>query len=251
MSRRTGRDRGRLAASAVAVLLAAAGAGAIATGLGGVAAPWDLPSASTTADGGTPASTASPSPDGTPARTEEPSPAEMPPSPADVPPTAPPAAANQALPASVPVRLDVPALGISTPLIRLGKEPDGEVQVPPGEPGSPAGWYTGSASPGQNGSAVILGHVNAIGTPIGVFYRLHELAPGQQVSVVRADGTAAVFAVDRVTAYPKAAFPTIEVYRNADRPEIRLITCSGYEPASGQYVDNVVVYAHLVSTHPA
>jgi sortase (surface protein transpeptidase) len=145
----------------------------------------------------------------------------------------------------------VPSIGVDTPLIQLGKQPDGEVAVPPGAPGSPAGWYTGSVAPGTTGSAVVLGHVNAIGTPIGVFYRLHELAPGAQVTVVREDRTAAVFAVDRTDVYHKSGFPTVEVYRNADRPELRLITCGGYDPASGEYLDNTVVYAHLVSAHPA
>lgn len=154
------------------------------------------------------------------------------------------------LPPSEPARLQAPSIGVDTPLIQLGKQPDGQVSVPPGAPGSPAGWYTGSVTPGASGSAVILGHVNAIGTPIGVFYRLRELAPGDHVTVVREDHTAAVFVVDRTDVYHKSQFPTIEVYRNADRAELRLITCGGYDPASGQYVDNTVVYAHLVSSHP-
>lgn len=162
-----------------------------------------------------------------------------------------PAPSGPVLPASAPVRLQVPAIGVDTPLIALGRQPNGEVAVPPGVPGSPAGWYTGSVTPGTTGSAVILGHVNAIGTPMGVFYRLHQLASGDQVTVTRADHTAAVFAVDRVQTYQKADFPTVEVYRNADRPELRLITCGGYDPAKGEYLDNAVVYAHLTASHPA
>lgn len=242
---RIGRSRGRLAASAAAVILMAAGTATAAAGLGVVHAPWDegatSPTTSATSAMAAPAqSTSAPVPD----------PASYP-TPSVAVPAPPSTASDPVLAASVPGRLQVPAVGIDTPLMRLGKQPDGEVQVPPAEPGSPAGWYTGSPSPGQSGSAVILGHVNAIGTPIGVFYRLHELTAGQQATVVRSDGIAEVFAVDRVETYHKANFPTIDVYRNADRPELRMITCSGYDPASGQFLDNTVVYAHLVATHPS
>lgn len=237
-----GRSRGRLAASAAAVILMAAGTATAAAGLGVVHAPWDEGTASpTTSAIAAPAQSTS---------VAVPDPAS-PPTPSAAVPAPPSAASGPVLASTVPGRLQVPAVGIDTPLMQLGKQPDGEVQVPPVEPGSPAGWYTGSTTPGQTGSAVILGHVNAIGTPIGVFYRLHELTPGEQATVVRADGTAAVFAVDHVDVYHKASFPTIEVYRNADRPELRLITCGGYDPASGQFLDNTVVYAHLVATHPS
>ncbi len=50
---------------------------------------------------------------------------------------------------------------------------------------------------------------------------------------------------------PRATFPAVEVYQNADRPEVRLITCGGYDPATREYLDNTVVYAHLTSSHPA
>ncbi|WP_354157630.1 sortase [Arthrobacter sp. UYCu512] len=86
---------------------------------------------------------------------------------------------------------------------------------------------------------------------VGLFYRLHELTPGQTITVTRSDQVAAVFTVDKVDVYHKAAFPTVEVFRNADRPEVRLITCGGYYFSTGEYLDNTVVYAHLTSTHPA
>jgi len=162
-----------------------------------------------------------------------------------------PAPADTALPASVPVRVEVPSLGVDAALIPLGQQANGEVQTPPGEPGSPGGWYQDSPTPGQTGSAVILGHVNTTNSDIGLFYRLHELTPGQTITITRADHTAAVFTVDKVDVYHKSTFPTVEVYQNADRPEVRLITCGGYDQATREYLDNTVVYAHLTSSHPA
>ncbi|MCB5275320.1 hypothetical protein BJG92_02868 [Arthrobacter sp. SO5] len=231
--------RGRTIASAAAALILAGGITACGSGLqAGGGNPAGAPAATAsagnstqstpTAQAGSAAPTAAP--DGPPA----------------------PAPANPSvLPVSVPVSVDVPAIGVTSPLMQLGKQDNGEVGIPPGEPGSPAGWYNNSPVPGQAGSAIILGHVNSTKGPVGVFYRLHELAAGEEFTVTLADRTASVFTVDRVETYRKASFPTVEVYRNADRPEVRLITCGGYDPATGDYLDNTVVYAHLTASRPA
>ncbi len=230
--------RGRFIASAAAALLLAGGITTI--GLGLHAEP-PSPGATGPAPVSSPATPATTTPAPSPAPTTKPAPRA---------PGRPPAP-DAALPASIPVSVEVPSIGVSSTLLQLGKQANGEVETPPGEPGSPAGWYKNSPTPGQSGSAVILGHVNAINNPVGVFYRLHQLTPGQAITVTRTDHTAAVFTVDKVDTYHKASFPTVDVYKNADRPEIRLITCGGYDPATGQYLDNTVVYAHLTSTHPA
>ncbi|WP_427131539.1 class F sortase [Pseudarthrobacter sp. S9] len=228
--------RGRFVASAAAGLLLAGGLTTI--GLGLHAEPPPQASA-------VPGPVSSPAATGTPTSPAPDTSGQAAPAPAPV------AIPDPVPAASAPLSLDVPSIGVSSPLLELGKQADGEVETPPGEPGSPAGWYRDSPAPGQTGSAVILGHVNSTKNPVGVFYRLHELSPGQDITVRRADHTAAVFTVDSVQIYHKASFPTVEVYRNADRPELRLITCGGYDRATGEYLDNTVVYAHLTSTHPA
>ncbi|GAB3280273.1 hypothetical protein GCM10027449_21150 [Sinomonas notoginsengisoli] len=227
--------RGRTIASAAAALLLAGGITTI--GLGLHAEP---PSPGPTSSVSSPAPAAAPSPDPLATTTPPIAPSAAVPAPPDA-----------ALPASVPVRVEVPSIAVDAPLTPLGKQANGEVQTPSGDPGSPGGWYQDSPTPGQTGSAVVLGHVNTTKSDIGLFYRLHELTPGQTITVTRADHTAAVFTVDKVDVYHKATFPTIEVYRNADRPEVRLITCGGYDRATREYLDNTVVYAHLTSSHPA
>lgn len=155
------------------------------------------------------------------------------------------------LPASTPVALDVPALGLHTDLIQLGLQPDGTLEVPPVQPGSPAGWYRGSPAPGQLGPSVVLGHINSTAGPIGVFYRLHDLGPGNRVTITRADGVVAVFSVDRTEDVRKKKFPTLEVYGDTTRAELRLITCANYDTSTHSWQSNTVVYAHLLSSHPA
>ncbi|MFI0900681.1 class F sortase [Streptomyces sp. NPDC020983] len=171
------------------------------------------------------------------------------------PPTASPTGTHTTAPArpgamarSSPKRLKIPSLGVDTPVVALGLAADGTVQVPPIEPHSPAGWYDGSPAPGQTGPAVLLGHVTVGRYGDGVFRRLDRMRPGDRVQVVRADGSVATFAVERVQTVPKAHFPTRAVYGNVDHPALRLITCGGTKlTGGGGYPDNVIVYASLVA----
>jgi sortase (surface protein transpeptidase) len=118
--------------------------------------------------------------------------------------------------------------------------------VPPA--GYPVGWYDRSPTPGELGPAVLAGHVDWAGEP-GAFYGLRELLAGDEVVVDRADGTTATFHVDRVEEHAKDDFPTDEVYGDIDHAGLRLITCGGsFDEDTGDYEDNVVVFASLVTT---
>jgi LPXTG-site transpeptidase (sortase) family protein len=144
-------------------------------------------------------------------------------------------------PVASPVALIIPAIGVRTPLVRLGLTTSGAMQVPPSA--SVAGWYTGSPRPGAIGSAIIAGHIDSHQGP-GVFYHLSQLRPGNRLYVRRADGTLAVFRVTSVDTYRKDDFPTRSVYGATPDPELRLITCGGsFDPSLGSYLSNVVVYA--------
>jgi len=149
--------------------------------------------------------------------------------------------------ASPPVRIEIPAIGVDAPVMRLGLNTDGTVQVPPLADHNLTGWYDGSVTPGQDGSSVILGHVDNY-TGVSVFYSLKNLRSGNRVTVIRADGSMATFVVDGTQKVAKAAFPTTAVYGNVPYPALRLVTCGGpFDSATGQYLDNIVVYAHLIS----
>lgn len=153
------------------------------------------------------------------------------------------------LPAATPLAVRVPSIGLDTPLIRLGLNPDGTVQVPSGF--NQAGWFTPGPSPGEIGAAVLLGHVDSYHGP-AVFYRLGQLHPGDLILVAREDHTTAPFTVDAVRAYPKTGFPTTTVYGPIDYAGLRLITCGGpFDRTTRSYDDNIVVYAHLTPPPPA
>lgn len=163
--------------------------------------------------------------------------------------TSTPVKTARALERSVPVRLRIPAIGVDTPVIRLGLAPDGTVQVPPVTAHDRAGWYRHSPTPGQVGPSVILGHVTVGAYGDGVFRHLARLRRGDRIEARLENGTAAVFAVGTVRTVAKADFPADDVYGNVDRPELRLITCGG--PRSGDgYLDNVIIFAALNSAGP-
>ncbi|BFO17942.1 hypothetical protein SHKM778_43300 [Streptomyces sp. KM77-8] len=133
----------------------------------------------------------------------------------------------RALGRSVPVGLEIPAIGVDTPVIRLGLAPDRTVEVPPITADDRAGWYRHSPTPGALGPSVILGHVTVGAHGDGVFRHLARLRQGDTITARLENGTAAVFAVEEVRTVAKADFPTDAVYGAVDRPELRLITCGG------------------------
>ncbi|MCZ2805638.1 class F sortase [Modestobacter sp. VKM Ac-2983] len=175
--------------------------------------------------------------------------------PAPSPPGAAPA--DPAVPASVeqvaqPVSVSIPSIEVTSDLLRLGLNDDGTVEVPPLGPDDQAGWYERGPAPGAIGPAVLLGHVDSAEHGPGVFFDLGALQPGDEVEVARADGTVAVFAVDRVERHPKDDFPTIAAYGDTPDAQLRLITCGGdFDASARSYEDNVIAFATLVRTEPA
>ena len=143
-----------------------------------------------------------------------------------------------------PVALTIPAIAVRTPLERLGRTPQGTLQVPVST--TVAGWYTASPRPGEIGSSIIAGHIDSTVGP-GVFFRLRLLRPGALVYVRRSDGTLVVFRVSAERMYPKSRFPTERVYGPTPDAELHLITCGGvFDSVTGSYLNNVVVYANQV-----
>jgi hypothetical protein len=153
--------------------------------------------------------------------------------------------ATSSLGRSEPVELWIPRIEARSSLIPLGLNRDGTVEVPPVEQPMQAGWYSLARTPGEVGPAVILGHVDG-NRKVGIFYRLHELVPGDSVEISRTDGSVARFVVRKVDQVSKAQFPTEEVYGETAGPELRLITCGGlFDRSARSYVDNIIVYATL------
>jgi hypothetical protein len=149
---------------------------------------------------------------------------------------------------STPVELEIPALSLTVSLSTLGLNPDDTVQVPTDV--QQPGWYGLGPSPGQIGSAVILGHVDSQAGP-AVFFELRSLVPGDVVNVTLADGVTAEFKVTSAAMYPKTSFPDQLVYGSHGSSALQLVTCGGsFDEQTGHYLSNVVVYTSLVGLIP-
>lgn len=144
---------------------------------------------------------------------------------------------------SAPIRIRIDAIGATAAVDPLGLNPDGTLEVPTDF--NRAGWYTGRPTPGAVGPAIIAAHVDSKAGP-AVFYRLRDLKAGDEVTVIRADGSEVVFAVDRVEQHPKNAFPTKAVYDPTPGATLRLITCGGsFDKGARSYRDNLIAFAHF------
>ncbi|MEU1530102.1 class F sortase [Streptomyces fagopyri] len=148
------------------------------------------------------------------------------------------------LPYSVVDRVRIPAIRVDAPVVPVGLDTDGWVGAPPPDDPNLAGWFTGAVSPGEKGTAVVVGHVDNARGP-AVFYGLGALKKGNRVEVLRKDGKTAAFEVYDIQVFQKSAFPGDRVYGNRGTPELRVITCGGGFSQEHGYDGNVVVFARL------
>lgn len=150
---------------------------------------------------------------------------------------------------SVPVAIAIPALGITSVLgPPRGLNPDGTINDAPlsGPAWSLPWWYQGGPSPGQAGSAVLLGHVDSADGAghLGAFFRLGDLPPGGTIEVQLADGVLTRWSTVSTVLYRDGQFPDTEIYRTRGSPTLRLVTCGGpFNWHTHHYESTVVVTA--------
>jgi sortase family protein len=164
------------------------------------------------------------------------------------------------VPVAEPTAITIPKIGARSDIIPLGLNVDGSLQVPPVDDPLQAGWWAGpkpgvagepgEVRPGERGSAVVAAHVDGVingrkGQP-GLFARLHELVPGDEVFVDQVDGGQLRFLVARVEQHDKDKFPTAAVYEASDASRLNLVTCTGsFDRAAGHYRSNLIVFTTL------
>lgn len=150
---------------------------------------------------------------------------------------------------AAPIAVRIPIIGVDASVIPTGIAANGSIAVPPLESPDLAGWYRYGPSPGEAGSAVLVGHVDSRAAGPGVFFDLGRVRKGDTVEIDRADGSTATFRVDGVRLVAKEAFPADEVHKAAASALLRLITCGGrFDRKQQSYLDNVIVYATLIAT---
>ena len=151
--------------------------------------------------------------------------------------------AGDALGRSVPSRISIPSLGVRARTIEVGKAADGSIATPAADPVKDTGWYKFGPTPGEAGTAVIVGHVDTAGQA-AVFSKLADLRRGRVIEVKREDRRIVTFTVDSVEKFPKTLFPANRVLAPGGQPRLVLVTCGGnWVGGDIGYSDNVIVFA--------
>jgi hypothetical protein len=146
---------------------------------------------------------------------------------------------------SPPTRIAIPTIGVQAHIVTVAKETDGSIAAPSLNAPEQAGWYRLGPTPGEKGTAVIVGHVDTASRP-AVFAKLANLKRDKVIEVTREDRKVAAFSVDSIERFPKAAFPAQRVFATGTGSHLVLVTCGGpWVGGAAGYADNVLVFAHL------
>lgn len=141
-----------------------------------------------------------------------------------------------------PVVVRIDTAGIAATVVPVGVDPSGTAMAVPPD-GSVVAWYRDGPSPGEEGSAVLAGHVDYDGRR-GALFDLDDVEIGSEVAVEFEDGSSRRFAVVALRRYHKAELPAAEMFRQRGEPALALVTCGGsYDRRTRTYSDNVVVFA--------
>ncbi|MEM9037558.1 MAG: class F sortase [Actinomycetota bacterium] len=141
---------------------------------------------------------------------------------------------------AVPVSVRIGNLEIDAPVVPVGVEPDGLMEIPGA---SEVGWYRFGSTAGEAGSTVLAAHVDFNGRE-GVFFELRDLEVGAIVEVELDDETTRRYEVIDSTTYLKEVLPLDDVFRRSGDEVLTLITCGGaFDSVERSYEDNVVVLA--------
>ncbi|MBI5644876.1 class F sortase [Candidatus Kaiserbacteria bacterium] len=146
---------------------------------------------------------------------------------------------------NVPRRLEIPSLHIDTNVQHVGRGVSGNMAVPSNY--SDVGWYRYGTLPGEQGSAVIDGHVdNGLGLS-GVFKHLGSMERGDDVYIITKGGSRLHFVVEEIAVYDYKNVPLEKLFERTDTARLNLITCGGRWIKNDKTYDHrIVVYATLL-----
>jgi sortase A len=142
----------------------------------------------------------------------------------------------------VPARLTIPSVGVDAAISDVGLGKTGNMAVPRTYSG--VGWYRYGPRPGEQGSAVIDGHLdNGFGLD-AVFRHLGDLKVGSDMYVKDAQGKSIHFIVSQVRSYNVKDVPLDLIFNKKDGAYLNLITCDGaWSLNSMSYDKRLVVFA--------
>lgn len=141
----------------------------------------------------------------------------------------------------IPVRLKIQKIKVNAAIENVGLIADGSM----GTPKLPrnAAWFELGPRPGENGSAVIAGHINWWNGAVSVFAKLNKLKLGDKAVVQDNQGQLITFIVSKVRMYDLTEDATDVFQTNDGTARLNLITCGGtWNKITRRYSKRLVVF---------
>ncbi len=143
--------------------------------------------------------------------------------------------------------LVIPTIGVNASIESVGVLADGNMAVPTQKPWDGVGWYKYGPHPGEQGSAVIDGHLDRTGGAPAVFWKLGSLHIGDIVMVVSTGEKTLHFRVVNMQYYAPNNAPLKTIFENRTGIFLNLITCAGqWIPNQHQTTLRLVIYTILM-----
>jgi LPXTG-site transpeptidase (sortase) family protein len=143
----------------------------------------------------------------------------------------------------IPLRVLIPEIDVDARVEVL--EIVGDTLQDPSN-GEDVAWYKETALPGEDGNAVIAGHLNWYNMPEGVFFAINQLQEGDEVLVRDSSCAEFRYVVEWVELIEVANADMHEITGPSEQALLTLITCGGtWDPSISQYRERTVVRARL------
>ena len=143
---------------------------------------------------------------------------------------------------TAPQSISIPKIGVQAGVLKLGVMANNQIKTPANI--HEAGWFSGSAKPGEQGAVFINGHVHGPTMP-GVFANLKKLRAGDKIRITRGDGKVFSYSVVKSQSYDKDDVDMGAAFNTAvpGKPGLNLMTCDGAYDEEGHYNQRLIVFA--------
>lgn len=143
----------------------------------------------------------------------------------------------------LPVTLKIPKISMNTTLEHVGLTPQGVIGLPKSP--SKAAWFNLGPLPGENGSAIIVGHYGVWKNNIPtIFNNLHKLRKGDKLYIKDKKGVTTTFVVSKLVIYDQNEDVSSVFKASDEKSHLNLVTCTGtWNKISKSYSKWLIVFS--------
>lgn len=144
-----------------------------------------------------------------------------------------------------PRRIVSDKINVDANIIPVTTDQKGNMAVP--EKPDEVAWYSLGAAPGDKGNAVLAGHLDDVRGQPAIFYHLHDIAAGDEITIYDSCDRPQKFKVIDTQIYTVDRAPFEQIFGKSDGKNLNLITCEGdWDKQSQNYNQRLVVYTQMV-----